>query len=70
MQGARIAVGHERRALLVAREHEAHPGGCAQHVQDRQVHRAGNAEDMVDAFAPQAVDERLRASDHGSLLGC
>jgi len=45
-------------------EEEADLRRGAQHVEDRQVLGAGNAEDMVDAFAAKAVDDRLRAGDH------
>src|SRR5207248_5777098 len=62
-----VAVRHERRALLVAGEHKADLRRRAQHVEDRQVHRAGDAEYVVDAFAAKAIDDRLRAGDHANL---
>src|SRR5581483_9401085 len=64
VQRARVAVGHERRALLVARKHEADLGRRAQHVEDRQVHGAGDAEDVVHALAAQAVHYGLCGADH------
>jgi hypothetical protein len=41
-------------------------GGFAQHVEDRQVHGAANAEDVIDPLPEKAIDERLRASGHGA----
>src|SRR5207253_4914982 len=70
MERAGEAVGHEGRALLMAREDEADLGRRAQHVEDRQVHRARDAEYVIDALAAKAIDDRLRACDHVSLRGC
>jgi hypothetical protein len=33
--------------------------------EDRQVHRARDAEDMVDAFPAKTIDKRLRGCSHG-----
>ncbi len=65
---ARKAVRHERGALLVARQDEADLRRVAQRVEDREVLRAGNAEDVVDAFAQQSVDQRARAGCRVDLL--
>jgi hypothetical protein len=47
----------------VAGQDEADLRGDAQLIEDGEVQRAGDAEDMVDAFAQQAVDQRARAGD-------
>ena len=54
--GAGKAVGHERGTLFVAGQDEADLRRDAQFVEDGEVLCAGNAEDMIDAFAQQAVD--------------
>ncbi len=69
---ARVAVSHERGALLVAREDEADLRRVAQRVYHGEVLRAGNAEDVVDTFPHQSIDERPRAGrriDHVVVLG-
>ena len=59
-RGARVAVGHVRRALLVAHQDVA-DGKLAQRVVRRQNRAARIAEDGVDAFADQRGPEDLRA---------
>ena len=62
-----VAVGHERGALLVAGEDEPDLRGGAQHIEDRQVHRARYAEHVVDSLPAEAIDNRLRTCNHGNL---
>ena len=59
----REAVGHEGGALFVAGQDEADLRRRAQFVEDGEVLRAGDAEDMIDAFAQQAIDQRAGAGD-------
>jgi hypothetical protein len=59
--GARETVGHERRALLMARQDEADLRRRAQRIDHREVLCPGNAKDMVDAFAQQRIYQRAGA---------
>ncbi len=64
----------------MAGEDEADLRRGAQFVEDREILRAGDAEDVVDAFAQQAVDEGAGAGDgldrfafctvHGASFAC
>ena len=53
-RGAGIAVGHERRALLVPREHVGDRRLAEQGVVDGQVVDARNAEDVADALGGES----------------
>ncbi len=68
-RSAREAVGHEGGALLVAREDEADLRRVAQGVDHRQVLRAGDAEDVVDALAQERVHQRPRAGHRCRAIG-
>jgi hypothetical protein len=50
----------------VARDYEPDVPRFAQHVEGRQVHDAGNAEDVIDPLPEETIDERLRASGLGA----
>jgi hypothetical protein len=65
--GAGVAVGHEARALLVARGDVADAGVGQAAVELDRVH-AGDAEDGVDAVALQDLDQHLAAGPHRSPL--
>ena len=65
--GAGIAVGHEARALLVARGDVADAGVRQAAIELDRVH-AGDAEDGVDAVGLQDLDQHLAAGfRHGPL---
>ena len=59
-RGARVAVGHVRRALLVPHEHVA-DRVLQQRVVDGHHRAAGVAEDDVDPFAREHLPDDLRA---------
>ena len=63
-RGARVAVGHVRRALLVAHEHVM-DGELAQRVVGGQDGAAGIAEDVRDALAHQRGPEDFSAGEAG-----
>ena len=56
--GARETIGHESRALFMARQHEA-DRGTAQRHHEIGVLLAGHAEDMGNAFLLEAADEKI-----------
>ncbi len=53
-----VDVGHERRALLVPRRDEL-DRAVEQRVHHVDVLLAGNAEDVLDAFVLEALDQQL-----------
>ena len=59
--GAGVAVGHERRARLVAREHVGDVALAQQRVVDGQVVIAGNAEDVSHALGGQRLHHPVAA---------
>ena len=65
---ARVAVGHERRALLVARRDVADLGGREAAVDLERVH-ARDAEHGVDAVLLEQADDRLAAARRGGRRG-
>ena len=65
-RGARVAVGHVRRALLVADEDVA-DGEFAQRVVDGQNRAAGIAEDLAHAFAFERGPDDFCAGETGGL---
>ena len=68
-RGARVAVGHERRARLVAGEHVRDPRLPQQRVVDREVVDAGDAEDVADAFGGERLHHPFAAGvDHSIAL--
>ena len=58
---APVHVGHEGRPLLVMGRHEL-DRAVEQRVHDIDVLFAGNAEDVLDTFVLQALDEKLSCS--------
>ncbi len=67
---ARVALGRVAGRRLVADQDVAHPLEVVQRVVDRQHGAAGQAEDEVDAFALQTLEQNPRPwQSHGFLLG-
>jgi hypothetical protein len=68
---ARVAIGHVRRALLVADEDQLDLR-VDERVEDRHRRATRQSEDVLDAFAFQAADQRLGAGlrlGNGQRLG-
>ena len=61
--GARVALGGESAALLVAREDDADLVGAGERLVQFQRAAAGIGEDHVDALADQALDDGIGAFD-------
>ncbi len=61
--GTGITVGHEARALFVARGDVADPGVGQAAIQFDSMH-AGNAEDGVDAIVFEDLDQNLATGFH------
>ena len=60
-RGARVAVGHERRALLVAREDVADRRLAQERVVDGEVVDPGNAEDVTHALLGEGAHDPFAA---------
>ena len=65
---ARVAVGHVRRALLVAHQDQL-DRGIDEGVEDRHRGAAGEAEDVLHALALEALDQLLPARRHAVAHG-
>ncbi len=62
-RGACEAVGHRQHDRLLQAEDVAHLGVVGERVHDRQLGRAGVAEDLCDAFGLKQLDEGAAAAD-------
>ena len=66
--GARVAHGHEARALLVAAADEADVGAVIHGVQYLQEGRADDAEDVLHALGPQRLHHGLSGGHSSQCL--
>ena len=56
-RGARVAVGHPDHDRLLQAEHELERGEVGHHLHDRELGRAGIAEEMRDALVDEELEE-------------